>query len=176
MEPYPVYSETQLNDTNLTRWNKPWPPEINWLDFYVNLSSLSEDVLEGLFIGFTVTKHAKYLIQSHTGCWMEFHFDVNLTKAHYMKHYANKNKTMILCRPNVPMRPDVYRDWTEHHYSLISCIQYELGALEELYGQGNWIYIWKSDKKLELSIAFSTAMLIILLGLVGKYNKFSLFI
>ena len=93
-----------------------------------------------------------------------------------MKHYANKNKAMILCRPTVPMRPDVYRDWTEHHYPLIKCIHYKLGALEELYGEGKWIYIWKSDKKLELSIAFSTAMLIILLGLVGQYNKFSLFI
>ena len=140
----------QHNDTSLISSNKPWPPEIDWLDSYVNLSSVSEDVLEGLFIGFTVTKHAKYLIQSHTGCWMEFHFDVNLTKAHYIKHYAKTNKTMVLCRPTVPMRPDVYRDWTEHHYPLISCIHYEPGALEELYGEGKWIYIWKSDKKIRI--------------------------
>ena len=70
----------QHNDTSLISSNKPWPLEIDWLDSYVNLSSLSEDVLEGLFIGFRVTKHAKYLTQSHTECWMEFHFEVNLTK------------------------------------------------------------------------------------------------
>ena len=52
---------------NLTSWDKPWPPEIDWLDPYVNLSSLPPDVLDGLFNGFRVTRLANYLSNPDIG-------------------------------------------------------------------------------------------------------------
>ena len=51
LEPYPVYSETEHHNFNLTFWNKPWPPEIDWLNSDVNLSTYHPIVLEALAVG-----------------------------------------------------------------------------------------------------------------------------
>ena len=55
-----MYSEIQNHNFNLTSWDEPWPREIDWLDKSMNLSTLSKDVLAGLFIGYRATKYAKY--------------------------------------------------------------------------------------------------------------------
>ena len=79
---------------------------------------------------------------------MFFTFDIELTQAHYLKHYADTNKTLVLCSPTVPMRPDVNRYWTEKGYNLVMCNNYEFGLLEKIYGPGNLKYIWKSERKI----------------------------
>ena len=168
LEKYPVYSEMQRN-FNFTSWNKPWPPEIDWMNSYVNLSSVPLNILEGLFLGFRVTKHPKYFYQSHTGCWLRFKYDIELTQSHYLEHYANTSSPMLLCTPNVPMRPDTFRDWTENHNALLGCFNYYLGVLEVKYGESNWNYIW-THETLGLSLAFAAAMVIFLSGIIGKYH------
>ena len=165
LDPHPVYSETQHHNINLTTWNKPWRPEIDWLNSYVNLFSLSDDVLQGLFNGYSVTKRSNYLFDPAIGCLMLFKFDIELLKTNYFEHYANTNKTMVVCTPIVPMRPDVYRLWTERDQNLGSCINYNV--LENALGSGNLKYIWNSER-LGLSLAFSVAMLITLIGFIGK--------
>ena len=167
LDPYPVYSETQRHNINLTTWNKPWPPDIDWLDSYVNLSSLSQDVLDGLFLGYGFSNREDYRFDIESGCWIEFKFDIELTQAHYLKYYAHTNKNMLLCTPYIPMRPDVYRAWIEQDYSLGRCYNYYLGLLEELYGLGNFKDIWNSGN-LGMYLAVSAAILIILSGLIGK--------
>ena len=154
---------------NFTSWNKPWPPEIDWMNSYVNLSSLPLNILEGLSVGFRVTKHPKYFYQSHTGCWLRFKYDIELTQWHYLEHYANTNTPMLLCTPNVPMRPDTFRDWTENHNSLLGCFNYYLGVLEVAYGESSWNYIW-THETLGLSLAFAAAMVIFLSGIIGEYH------
>ena len=98
---------------------------------------------------------------------MQFKFDIELTQDHYLKYYVHTNKSMILCSPYVPMRPDIYRAWTEQGNSLIECNDYYLGLLENMYGQGNFKYIWNSGTG-ALYPAVSAAILIILFGLIGK--------
>ena len=167
MQTYPVYSETQYHNINLSSWNKPWPPEIDWLDSYLNFSSLSDGVLQGLFLGYRLSKRENYFYRGEYDCWIEFKFDIELTQDHYLKYHAHTNKSMFLCSPYVPMRPDIYRAWTEQGSSFVLCNNYYLGFLEELYGQGNLKYIWSSGGQ-GLYLAVSAATIIILIGLFGK--------
>ena len=166
---YPVYSETHQYTNNITVWDKPWSPEIDWLDSYVNLSSQPPYVLEGLFLGYKVTKHPKYFFQSHTGCWLRFKFDIELTQSHYLEYYANGTNPMLLCTPNVPMRPDVVpkRTWIEQHDPSVSCFYYHLGILEVVYGEAHRSYIW-TNERLGLSLVFSVAVLIGVTGIIGR--------
>ena len=117
-------------------------PEIDWMNSYVNMSSFSGDVLDGLFLGYRVSNREEYRFRRGSGCWIEFKFDIELTQDHYLKYYAHTNKSMLLCTPNIPMRRDIYRNWIERDYSLLSCSNYHLGVLEKLYGRGNFKYIW----------------------------------
>ena len=98
--------------------------------------------------------------------WMldVFAFNVELIKAHYLEHYTNTNKTMVLSSPSVPMRPDVCRHWTNQGQNLVSCnsVAHRIDA----YAAGNIKYIWNTER-LELSLTFSTAMLITLTGIIG---------
>ena len=170
LDPFPVYSETQHHNFNLTSWDKPWSPEIDWMNSYVNLSSFSEELLEGLFVGYRLSKRKKYFFQGENGCWMEFKFDIELTQAHYLKYYADTNKSMLLCTPYIPMRPDVFEAWTKRDNSLVRCYNYYLGLLEKLYRQGKFKYVWNSGT-LAMYLAVSAAILIILSGLIGKQNS-----
>ena len=170
LDPYPVYSETQHHNINLTTWNKPWRSEIEWLDSYVNLSSFPEGVLEGLFTGYRLSKREKYFFRGEDGCWMEFKFDIELTQEYYLKYYADTNKSMLLCTPYIPMKPDVYKAWTEQENSLVWCFHYYLGLLEKLYRQGKFQYVWNSGT-LAMYLAVSAAIVIILSGLIGKQNS-----
>ena len=97
---------------------------------------------------------------------MEFKFDIELTQEYYLKYYADTNKSMLLCSPSLPMRPDIYRVWTEQN-PLVRCYNYYLGLLEQLYGFGNFKYIWNSGT-LGLYLAVSAAILIMFSGIIGK--------
>ena len=126
LDPYPVYSGTHHN-INFTTWNEPWHPEIDWLDSYVNMSSFSQDILDGLFLGYRLSKRDKYFFRGEYGCWILFEFDIEVIQAHYLKYYADTNQSMLFCTPNIPMRSDVYRAWTERNYWLVWCNNYYMG-------------------------------------------------
>ena len=112
----------------------------------------------------------KYFFQGENGYCMEFKFDIELTQEYYLKYYADTNKSMLLCSPYIPMRPDIYRAWTEQENSLVWCFHYYLGLLEKLYGRGHFKYIWNSGT-LGLYLAVSAAMVIIVSGLIGKQSR-----
>ena len=156
------------HNTTLTTLNKPWPPEIDWLDSYVNLSSFPLEVSEGLFLPYKLTKQSKYYSDPDTGCWMYFILDFELTHKHFLEFYANSNKTMVVCTPTVPMRPDVLGKWTKHDNPLVQCYNYELLIRSRSSYKSNWYDIWNSDVKFELSLTVAVAMLIILTGLTGS--------
>ena len=127
LELYPVYLDMQQHTFNLTTWDKPWPPEIGWLDIYVNLSTLSEEVLEGLFIGYRTAKYANYYSSSTWGCFLMFPMDPDLADAYFTEHYANINKTMVMCTPYFPIEQT--QQYASKLFSLIVCFNYELGML-----------------------------------------------
>ena len=148
----------QLRNFSLAAWDKPWRSEIDWLDSYVNLSSLSQGILEGLFTGYSLTKDAKYYAYANTGCWMYFDLDLELAKIYY--YYGYTNRTMLICSPYLLMRPDVYSDFTKHDDFVVFCFD------ESAFLEGTLKYILKTQK-LALSLVFSAAVVIILTGLTG---------
>ena len=137
LEPYPIYSDTQY--LNLTSWNNPWAPEIDWLNSYANLSSYHLIVLEGLAVGYRVTSYSRYYSSSEWGCILMFPWDPELADTYFIEHYAHTNNTMYICTPQYPVRPDMRRKYAQTHpnpYSMVACIIYHLGLLDNLYKEG----------------------------------------
>ena len=166
-----MYSEMQLQNFSLTTWDKPWIPELDWLNPYLNLSMYEDRRLDGLAVGYKITKYARYQFSSYWGCILSFRWDVELADAYYFEHYANTNETMPLCSPFIPMQPDLfirqYRMYTK--YSLLFCGSYWPGLLKEIYQQGDLSYIWNTSGGVPLRIALVVAAIIIITGGLGKY-------
>ena len=131
-----MYSETQHHDINLTTCYKPWLPEIDFVDSYVNLSSYHPNYLIALTIGYRITKYSKYFVNSEWGCIMMFPMDPDLADAFYMQYVAGTNYTMAICTPYIPVRSDMRRRYVQTHsytYSMLSCYIYQPGFLKRLY-------------------------------------------
>ena len=96
LKPHPIHSKTKYEYFNLTSWNEAWPPEIDWLDSYVNLSSYHPAVLEAITFGFQVTNYSKYFSSFEWGCIIMFQMDPDLADAYYIEHYSNANNTVYI--------------------------------------------------------------------------------
>ena len=170
LEPYPVYSETQHFNINLTSWNKPWAPEIDWLNSYINLSYYVHFALDALAVGYRTTKYAKYFYSADWGCYMAFPIDAELADAYYLEHFENTNDTKYICTPTVPMRPDIRRKMVETYpsgyASLIGCFVYKLGFFKELYKRS---YFFSADYPTEKRIFSTTVSLLAFIGVFGEY-------
>ena len=129
LEPYPVYSDVRNKYTNLTTWDKPWRPEIDWLNSYVNLSSFHRIVLYGLTLGYRVTKKSKYFSNSVFGCKLMFLWDAELADDYYIRNFANTNYTMVICTPWFPVRADMRRKYVQLYpgqNALVGCYVYKV--------------------------------------------------
>ena len=161
-----------LHNINLTNWDKPWIPELDWLNSYINLSIYDQIVLDGLAVGYKVTKDTKYMGSSHWGCSLTFHWDAELADAYYFEHYNNTNVTMLLMRPYIPMRPNIFKEWSER-YTLnpfISWMYYRPGLLKESYQRGQLGYIWRTSG-VSLHVALVAELIITLTGVFGEYHS-----
>ena len=162
LEPYPVYSNIHHN-VNLTSWDKPWIPELDWLNSYLNLSTYLQNTLEGLAVGYKITKYAKYFTSTRWGCILMFRWDAELADAYYLEHYSNTNKTMVICTPHIPMETRHFKN------SMTFCNYYQLGYLKWLYKQGDLSYILSTSGGVPLLVALVTAGMITIAGMFGEY-------
>ena len=138
-------------------WNKPWPPEIDWLDPYFNLSALSQDIVDGMTLGY---KFSKY-IPNDTSISFEWlatiRINHDLADSYYIKHYLNLNKTMFMCVP-------YFGKWNfVIAYGWIDFQNYTLGKFK---GRGDWSYIFSGVR---LKLALSAVGFIAITGLFGKF-------
>ena len=169
LEPYPQYSETKNHNINLTLWNKPWPPEIDWLDSYVDLSSYSQRKLDGIFTAYKLTKYSKYYWGSRSGCFIQFPIDYKLTYAYYSEHYENTNKSLYMCTPSFPARRDLLQKYAKT-FKPIVCFYYVREIFEAAFRGGEWGFIWSTYGGPALVTALSAAALITVTGLIGQYQ------
>ena len=168
-----MYSETQHQNINLTSWYKPWPPEIDWLDSYVNLSSYHPIVLEGLTVGYRTTIYAKYFTSSEWGCLMMFPMDADLVDSYYLEHYGDTNDTKYICTPYIPVRPDLRKKMAETLSSvnyMIRCNIYQLRFLKRLYQVHHWSYVFTADYPVVSHIYNIVIVLIGITGLLGEFH------
>ena len=146
LEPYPVYLKIQHN-INLTIWDKAWPPEIDFLDSYVNLSSYHPIVLDGLTVGHRISKNAKYFANSEWGCIMMFPMDLDLADDYYLMHHSDTNSTMLKC----------YSIW--------------FGDLKRHYQFSHWSYVFSSHLPVWQRINLIASALITVTGVFGECFK-----
>ena len=171
LELYPVYSEMDHLNINLTSWDKPWIPELDWLNSYINLSIYEDEYLYGLANGYRVTKYAKYYWSSKYGCIMRFPWDAELADDYYFENYANTSQPMLLCSPYVPMKPGSFRDWAKRYdydYGMLTCWGVVSGYLKEVYQEGDLSFIWNTYGGTTLRVALVVAVLITITGVLGK--------
>ena len=168
LELYPVYSGMQHHNFTLTTWNKPWPPEIDFLNSYVNLSSYHPIILEALTTGFRITKYAKYFSNTEFGCILKFPMDPDLADAYYLEHYSDTNNTVYVCTPNIPVTPHLRRRFVElfpNKYSMVMCFVYKLGSIKRLYQQSIPINV-RNDQRIFILVA----AVITFIGVGGEYS------
>ena len=144
---------------------------MDWLNSHINLSYYHQIVLDGLAVGYKTTKYAKYYTDATWKCLLMFQNDPDLADAYYLKHHANTNNSMVLCTPQIPMTPDLFRKMVEKYtiYSMILGVQYKLGYFRKLYAPGDWSYIWSTYGGVELRAALVAAALITITGVLGEY-------
>ena len=159
---------------NITSWEKPWIPELDWLNSYINLSIYDQIVLDGLAVGYKVSKYTKYMASSKWGCFLRFQWDAELADAYYFEHYNNTNETMLLISPYIPMRPEsfkkLYKIYTSNHMIWITWMYYRPGLLKEIYQQGDISFIWKVSG-VDMRMAFVAALVITIIGVFGEYHS-----
>ena len=117
-------------------------------------------------IGVRVTKVVKYYENSKYGCILRFHWDINLTEQYYLDNFANTNRTMQLCAPDVPIDVE-QRQLYKKYNTLVHCFTYEIGALEWRYTYTSWSHSWKYFR-LDLLITLSILGIIAITGAVGQ--------
>ena len=161
----------QLHNISLTTWDKPWIPELDWINFHINRSVFNQIALDGLAVGYKVSKYTKYMASSKWGCFLSFQWDAELAEAYYFEHYNNTNETMLLISPYIPMRPESFKNWSNHFspFRMISWMHYRPGLLKEFYQAGDIGYIWRTSG-LRLRVALVVTLIITLTGVFGKYD------
>ena len=163
---------------NTDDWDKPWIPELDWLNSYANMSIYNQIVLDGLAVGYKVSKYTKYMGTSHYGCFLTFHYDAELADVYYFEHFNNTNKTMLTISPYIPMRPDTFKNWSKlriAHPLMITWMYYRPRLLKEIYQQGELGYIWRTSG-VSLRVALVAALLITFTGVIGKYHLYDILI
>ena len=169
LKPVSLDSEMLQHNTNLTTWDKPWIPELDWLNSYINLSIYDQNVLDGLAVGYKVNKYTKYMGTSKWGCFLTFHWEAELADAYYFDNFNNTNETMLLMAPLIPMRPDTFKDWSTR-YPFFTWMYYRPGDLKDAYIAGEFGYIWRTHGVI-LRAALAAAALIIIVGVFGEYHS-----
>ena len=130
-----------------------------------------QNTLEGLAVGYKITKYAKFFTSARWGCILIFRWDAELADAYYLEHYANTNKTMVICTPHIPMEANHFKNKakTKTMNSMIVCNYYQLGYLKWLYKQRDWSYIWNTSGGVPLRVALVAAGMITITGVFGEY-------
>ena len=166
LDPHPSYAD--FNHSTTASWNKPWPPEIDWLDPYVDLSAYSQKEWKGLAVGVRMVKTPKFSYRSEYGCRLNFNWDIELSQKYYLENYANKtNETMFVCGPHVVLDESKREQYGKIYWN-ISCWTYRgIGILEVFYQRGTWSYLWDTSGD-DLLAKMIVAGLINIIGFFGE--------
>ena len=154
--------------TSPETWDKPWPQEIDWLDPYYNLSSVSQEIIDGIILGNKFTKSMTN-VSSPLYEWVAaVKINHDLADSYYIKHYMNTNKTMFTCAPELGGRMDILLDYYTVEW-LAYCVNYRLGIYKS---RGDWSYVWSTYGGWKLKIALSAVISIAVTGLLGELTFF----
>ena len=156
--------------TSPKTWDKPWAPEIDWLDPYYNLSTVSQEIIDGIILGSKFTKYISN-VSSPSYEWVAaVKINHDLADSYYNKHYMNTNRTMFICAPELGGRMDILLDYYTVEW-LAYCVNYQLGIYRN---RGDWSFVWSTFGGVPLKVAMSAVVLIAITGLLGEFLLFLL--
>ena len=115
---------------NSTTWPYPWPPHLHWLDPYLNLSSFSQEVIDGIVLGDKLKLRIWNLSPHPThGWWIIFRTDADLADAYYNKYHANSSENMFMCTPQF-MNPKYRYKLNRTNLERAHCFNYTKGMFD----------------------------------------------
>ena len=159
-------SVTENTTHSVTTWGHPWPPQIHWLDPYLNLSSYSQEIIDGIVLGDKLKKEIRNYSHSLFGWIIDIRADGDLTDAHYNKYYANNTENMFICYPKFAQFMDkLYRPLTK--LEIARCGNYTAGIWDWQKRQGQWKYMWKVLKYRIMGM-FALAAAVSITGVFGE--------
>ena len=163
--------ETIHHNNSVALWDKPWPPEIDRLDQYLNLSYLPPKIIDGIILGDKLKEDVKYFKDYKWGYMVMFKINAALADAYYVENYASANKTMFLCTPSFPTNTYLLKgSGIRRSRRLANCGKYRMGMFEGQCDKWrDWGYIWKTFGGLPLLAAMVAVTVITLTGLLGEF-------
>ena len=148
-------------------WNKPWPPEINWLDPYFNLSAVSQEIIDGIALGNRFTKFIRNASSSRFGWYAAIKINHDLADSYYIQHYMNTNKTMFVCVPIFGRMNLMIAYYPREFWA--NSRNYTLGIFKS---REDWSYIFSDAYGgVRLKLALSAVGVIAATGLFGKFGR-----
>ena len=141
-------SPAENSTFSMTTWEYPWPSHIHWLDKYLNISSLlSRDLMiEGLILGDKLKFGIENQSDPNFGWAVFWRFNADILDAYYYKHYVNTAERMVFCIPYVSRMHGNTPLYGYSRVRLVYCYDYTPGSLDRMLRQGEWDYIWKTNK------------------------------
>ena len=101
-----------------------------------------------------------------------FPLDSDLADAYFLEHYANRNKTMLMCTPYFQIVKQ--QQYVVKVFSLIVCFNYKLGMLKAWFERVKWRCVWDTFGGFPVVMLLSVAAVITLSGVFGKWGLFVL--
>ena len=157
---------TENTTYSMTTWKYPWPPQIHWLDPYINLSSYSQEIINGIVLGDKLKKEIRNWTSSFYGWVIDFRADGDLTDAHYNKYYMNSTQNMFICHPTfAQFMKKSERPRT--NLELARCVNYTAGMWDWQKRKAQWKYMWKHLKH-PMTSMFALAGVVTITGVFGE--------
>ena len=154
----------------VTTWDKLWPPEIDWMDPYLNLSTFPNRIINALIAGDQMKTKFLYRSEPKWGRFVTYYFSSDHANAYYLEHYANRNETLYLCFPHFP-RLDLVKEYIAAGNKIARYFKYKENMFDgwTKEQEGEWSYIWSTYGGTRLVVALSAVGIIGLVGTIGKW-------
>ena len=157
---------TRNSTFSVTTWVYPWPPQMHWLDHYMNLSSLLPLELDGLILGDRLKTEISNRSNADLGWVVTFILNGDFLDAYYYKHYANNTESMVICQPFISK---LELKIISRNY-IIVCYNYAPGYLDIILRLGECEYMWNTYKY-PISAMFTLAAVVFIAGGFGETQK-----
>ena len=124
-------------------------------------------VIDGLNLGDKLKYKIDNFSNPNFGWIVSWRFNADTLDAYYNEHYANNTESMVFCIPYVSRMHGNRPVFGVSRVHMFICYNYTPGYLDILLRQGEWGYIWNTNKY-PLSAMFTLAATVFIAGLFGE--------
>ena len=118
------------------------PPQMHLIDHYINLSSLTPEVLNGLILGDRLKAEISNHSHAFLGWVVTFIYGADILDAYYYKYYAHYTESMVICQPYISK---LELKIISRKY-IVVCYNYTPGYLDSMLRLAEWEHMWTTYK------------------------------